>query len=112
MREGWCCFESEGGIWETLDVMMAELSRLKGTVTEEELTRAQANLKASLIMGEESSGSRAASNAGDHWLGMKVRTWQEIMAEVSKVTAKAIDELVERYPATEAAIVTLGSRSL
>ena len=91
---------------------MSELSRLKGTVTQEELARAQANLKASLIMGEESSGSRASSNAGDYWLGKKVRTWQEIMAEVSKVSAKDIDDLVERFPASEAAIVTLGSRAL
>ena len=28
MREGWCCLESEGGIWETLDVMMDKRKQL------------------------------------------------------------------------------------
>jgi predicted Zn-dependent peptidase len=97
---------------ETLEVMMAEFDRMKGTVTEEELSRAKANLKASLIMGEESSGSRASSNAGDYWLGKKVRSWQEIMAEVGTVTATTLDTFFERFPVEGYSLVTLGSRAI
>lgn len=97
---------------ETLEVMTAELSRIRGTVTAEELNRAKTNLKSALIMGEESSGSRASSNAGDYWLGQKVRSWQEIMEEVNKVTASDIDTFFERFPADQLSIVTLGSRGI
>lgn len=97
---------------ETLEVMLAEFLRMKGTVTHEELSRAKANLKSSLIMGEESSGSRAASNAGDYWLGKKVRTWQEIMAEVEMVDAHALDAFFERFPVEGYSLVTLGSRAI
>ncbi|NDC38020.1 MAG: insulinase family protein [Proteobacteria bacterium] len=97
---------------ETLDVMLGEFSRMKGTVTEEELARAKANLKASLIMGEESAGSRASSNAGDYWLGKKVRCWQEIMAEVGMVSAAALDQFFDRFPVDGYSLVTLGSRAI
>ena len=39
---------------ESLDVLLKELNGLKGTVTQNELERARTNLKAALIMGEES----------------------------------------------------------
>jgi predicted Zn-dependent peptidase len=97
---------------ETLEVMLAELSRIQGTVTEEELARAKANLKAALIMGEESSGSRASSNAADYWLGKRVRSWQDIMAEVGKVSIADLDGFFDRFPVKAHSLVTLGSRSL
>lgn len=97
---------------ETFEVMVRELKGLKGSVTPEELERAKANVKASLILGEESAGARAGSNASDFWLGKKIRTFEEIMTEVNKVTTHSIDKYLERFPVDRYRLVTLGSKEI
>jgi predicted Zn-dependent peptidase len=97
---------------ETLDVMLGELKRLKGSVTSEEITRAKANLKASLIIGGESPGSRSSSNSGDWWVDKKVRTLTEVINAVDKVSINDINEYVEEYPADSHMLLTLGKRDL
>jgi predicted Zn-dependent peptidase len=97
---------------ESLDVLLAELARLKGTVTDDELNRAVTNLKAALVMGEESPGSRASSNATDWWLLGRVRTLQELSSHIDAVTSSSVDEFLERYPFAPCSILTLGPRKL
>ncbi len=97
---------------ETLDVLVAELRQLKGTVTEDELARAKANLKASLVIGEESSSARASSNAHDWWLDKRIRSIDEIVSEINKIDARRIDEYLDAFPMTSFTLVTLGSREL
>ncbi len=97
---------------ETLDVMMAELGRLKGTGEEGELSRAKANLKAAIIIGEESSAARAQSNAHDWWLDKRVRSLNEILSEIDKVTLKQIDSALQEFEPKSFTLVTLGSREL
>lgn len=97
---------------ESLDVLIGELNRLKGSVTQDELDRARTNLKASLIMGEESPGARAGSNAQDWWLMGRVRPLAEINAEIDRVTLGDIDEFLSKYPFTPRSILTLGKNKL
>lgn len=97
---------------ETLSVMLEVLRGLRGTVTEEELLRAKANLKASLIIGEESSGSRSASNGGDFWLLGRVRTLDEIASAIDSVTTKDIDRYMTEFPTESFMLVTLGPKEL
>jgi len=97
---------------ESLDVLLAELGKLKGTVAEEELTRAKTNLKATLVMGEESPGSRASSNATDWWLLGRVRTLQEISSQIDLVTIASVDEFLQRFPFIPCSILSLGPKKL
>jgi len=97
---------------ESMDVLLEELQRLPGTITQEELDRSRTNLKASLIMGEESPGSRAGSNATDWWLLKRVRTLQEIQGAIDAVTLDSIGEFLRRYPFTPCSVLTLGSAAL
>jgi predicted Zn-dependent peptidase len=97
---------------ETLDITLRELSNLKGSVTEIELERAKANIKASVIMGNESSGSRASSSAGDYWLLKRVRSLDEIQAEIDKVTLSDVDRVMQRFSADNYSLLTLGSKPL
>jgi predicted Zn-dependent peptidase len=97
---------------ETLEVIVRELRSVKGTVTEEELARSKANLKASLIIGEESSGSRCASNAGDWWTIGRVRSLDEVLEEINRVTTDTLDEYFEAFPSSSFTSLTLGNRSL
>jgi predicted Zn-dependent peptidase len=97
---------------ESMDVLLGELQRLPGTVTQEELDRSRTNLKASLIMGEESPGSRAGSNANDWWLLKRVRGLAEIQAGIDAVTLESVNEFLQRYPFNPCSVLTLGSAQL
>ncbi|MEY4667858.1 MAG: hypothetical protein RL518_557 [Pseudomonadota bacterium] len=97
---------------ESLDVLLTELHGLKGTVTKDELERARTNLKAALIMGEESPGARAGSNAQDWWLIKRVRPLSEINAEIDKVTVASVDEFLSSHPFKPCSILTLGKHAL
>lgn len=97
---------------QSLDVLLKELHGLRGTVTEDELERARTNLKASLIMGEESPGARAGSNAQDWWLIKRVRPLSEINAAIDKVTVSSVDTFLASYPFKPCSILTLGKHTL
>ncbi len=97
---------------ESMDVLLRELHRLPGTITQEELERTRTNLKASLIMGEESPASRAGSNASDWWLLKRVRGLAEIQAGIDAVSLDSIEEFLRRYPFTPCSVLTLGSTKL
>jgi predicted Zn-dependent peptidase len=97
---------------ETLEVMLRELRGLHGSASEEELERSKANLKASLIIGEESTGARASSNASDWWLDKRVRSHREIQAGIDGVTRESIDRYLGSFPAARISLLTLGAREL
>lgn len=97
---------------ESLDVLLKELHGLKGSVTQDELDRARTNLKAALIMGEESPGARAGSNAQDWWLLKRVRPLSEINAEIDKVTVESIDTFLSAHPFRPCSLLTLGKNKL
>jgi predicted Zn-dependent peptidase len=97
---------------ESLDVLVGEMEKLRGSVTIDELERAKTNLKAALVMGEESPGSRAASNATDWWFLKRIRPLSEINAEIDKVTIESVNDFLSVYPFRPASLLTLGKNEL
>lgn len=97
---------------QTLEVILMELRGLQGTVSEAELRRSKANLCAALIIGEESSASRASSNAWDWWVGKRVRSMEEIHAGLEAVSLESIDRYLSDYALDSFMLVTLGPRKL
>ncbi len=97
---------------ETLEVMLSELKRVKGSVTEDEMSRVKANLKSSLIIGGESPAARASSNSGDWWINKKIRSLDEIINAVNAVSIKDVDNFIEQFPADSYTLLTLGKRDL
>ena len=97
---------------ETLEVLLRELAALRGTVREEELSRAKIDILSALVIGEESASARAASNAGDWWVAKRVRSLDEIKSEINKVSGADIDAYLERFPADRFSLLTLGAREL
>lgn len=97
---------------ETLDVLTHELRALPGTVTHDELARAKTNIKSGLVLGEESTASRAGSNAQDYWIAKRVRPFEEIMDHIQAVGAAQIDRFYEHFPANDYFLTTLGSVKL
>lgn len=97
---------------ESLDVLVGEFERLRGTITQDEVDRCRTNLKASLVMGEESPGARAGSNATDWWLLRRIRTLAEINAAIDRVSIDGLNQFLEKYPFRPCSILTLGRAPL
>ncbi len=97
---------------ETLDVMLAELKRLREGITADELDRVKAGLKTSLIMQQESTSARAGAIARDWYYLGRVRAFEELQAKIDGLTAKSMIDYVEEFPLTKPTVVTLGPTPL
>ena len=97
---------------ESIDLLIGEFGRLAGSITNAELERAKTNLKAALVMGEESPGSRAGSNATDWWLIKRIRALDEVNREIGSVSIADIDTFISKYPFTPCTVLTLGRAPL
>jgi predicted Zn-dependent peptidase len=97
---------------ETFDVTMAELQRLKEGIEAEEVERLQAGLKSSLIMQQESSSSRASSNARDWYYLGRVTTLDEVREKIEALTVDTLLAHIAKHPAKDFTILTLGPEPL
>ncbi len=76
------------------------------------LERLRARVKSSLIMQQESSGSRAGSLARECYHLGRVRTLEEIGAQVDALTAAGINKYLVEHPPRDFTAVTLGREPL
>ena len=97
---------------ETLDVLLAELTKLREGVRPDELDRLKAQVKTSLVLQQESSRSRASSIAGDWYHLARVRTLDEVEAIIGGLTCESINRYLSEHPPSDFSIVTLGSQPL
>jgi predicted Zn-dependent peptidase len=97
---------------QTLDVTVGELRRLKDGIEDEEVQRVKAGLKTSLIMQQESTSARAGSMAVDWFYLKRLRPISEIQDAIDALSAKAILGYLDRYPAKDFTVVTLGPEPL
>jgi predicted Zn-dependent peptidase len=97
---------------ETLDVTLGEIKGLARGIGADEVARAQAGLKASLIMQGESTSARAAAVASDWYHLSRVRPLDEMKAAIDALTPEAIVQHLERYPPGDFTILTLGPAPL
>ena len=96
----------------TLDLLLHELKRLRDGIEEDEVERVRVGLKTSLIMQQESTGSRALALASDWYYLGRVRSFDEIQAAIDGLTAQAIVAHLRRCPPGDFRIVTLGPAPL
>ncbi len=108
------CFAGTGAerAQQTLDVTVGELKRLKDGIEVEEVERVRAGLKTSLIMQQESTSARAASMATDWFFLNRVRRIDEVQTAIDALTPRSILGYLDRYPARDFTVVTLGPAPL
>jgi predicted Zn-dependent peptidase len=99
---------------ETLDVMLDELRRLgRDGIDAEELQTMRAGLKSSLIMAQESSMSRSAALASDWYFLNRVRSLEEISAELDALTPQSVSDYARTFEdSIGLTILTLGPTAL
>ena len=97
---------------ETLEVTVGELRRLASDITEEELAKAKTQLKSSLVMQGESTGSRAGALASDYYHLKRLRSLTEIADAVSAVSVDEVKEHLAQRPAGDFAMLVIGPEPL
>jgi predicted Zn-dependent peptidase len=97
---------------QTLDVMIAELEKLKDGILPEELNRVKVRIKSGLVMQQESSPARAASNAGEWYYLGRVQTLDEVEAIIDALTIEEINAWLAENPPRDFTVVTLGPEPL
>lgn len=97
---------------ETLDVLIQELQRMEEGVTEDELARARTGVLSALVMSSETTRARALTIGRDQFLLGQVRTMDEIRAGIEAVTTESIWQHLQRHPARDFTVVTLGPEQL
>ncbi|MBN1942866.1 MAG: insulinase family protein [Phycisphaerae bacterium] len=120
---GYLCLKDHAGMFvyagsrpdlaqQTFDVTLAELHRLGKDVTPEELDRAKTQLRSALVMQGASTTSRSGTLASDWYHLGRLRTLAEVSRCVQAVTRQDILRSLEKYPARDLTLLTVGPASL
>jgi predicted Zn-dependent peptidase len=101
---------SAGKALEVVDLIMAELRKLKETpLTQEELTRAKDQLKGNLLLGLESSTARMANLARQEMYFHQFFSVDELIARVDEVDAAQVQAMAQRlFDPEHIAVALLG----
>ncbi len=97
---------------ETLDVLLAELLKMREGVRDDELERAKVRMTSAVVMGDESSRARAGGIARDFWMLGRVRSLDEVTERINAVSTDSIRAMYERFPPENFSVVTLGPKKL
>ncbi|WP_420394577.1 M16 family metallopeptidase [Acuticoccus sp.] len=95
-------------VLEAAAVTLDELEGAIGTITEEELARAKAQLRAGLLMSLESPSARMGQAARQAIVFGRARTKEERLAEIEAVTGEDVRRLLSALTRTTPTLVTVG----
>ena len=93
---------------ETLDVMLAEIARLPGSLVADELDRVKARAKSGLVMQQESTAARAAALARQWYHLGRTRTLAEDLERLDSLTVASVEGWLAAHPPAELTTVSLG----
>ncbi len=97
---------------ETLDCCLTEMRRIGSDIDAAELSRCKARAKSSLVMQQESTMARANSIARDWFHLGRIQTLDEIHQEIEAITVADVVNYVERHPARNFTILSVGGAPL
>ena len=97
---------------ETLDVMLAEIARLPGTIEAAELDRVKARAKSALVMQQESSAARAGWIAKQWYHLGSVRSLAEELARYDRLTVASVESWLAANRPADISVVSLGKEAL
>jgi len=97
---------------ETFDVMLEQLKSLENGVGEDELTRSIADLKSKLVMRADLNGSRVSSIIHDWWNIGRVRSLDEIVTGINKVSSDDIIRYAKTFGTEPLTVLSLGKKSI
>ncbi len=99
---------SENQVEEVIPLICDELASLGRNVSEEEIARARAQIKAGILMSRESSGARCEQLAQQILIYGRPLSPEEIVGKVEAVDAAAVGRAARRLVAGRPTLATLG----
>ncbi len=93
---------------ELIPVVCDEIKKLVGSVGETELNRAKMQLRASILMGQESMSTRADSSAKALLLNGRIRTIPEVLGKIDAVDIAALDSVARGIFGSKPTLAALG----
>jgi len=106
------CGTTTDAAQQALDVMIAEITRLKEGITPQELARLKVQVRSGLIMQQESCRSRVGTMISDWLLLGRLRPVDEPGRRIAALTVEQINSYVSDHPAGPFNLVTLGETPL
>ncbi len=97
---------------ESLDVLLAELDRVREGVEPDEFQRAIVGMKSRLVFSGESTSARAGALCGDQRVRGAPRSLDERTAEIDAVTFERVNDYLARRDPGRLTIQTLGPSAL
>jgi predicted Zn-dependent peptidase len=97
---------------ETLDVMLAEIAKLPGSIVQAELDRVKARAKSGLVMQQESSAARAGGIARQWYHLGRVRALEEELHRLDTLSVGSIERRLADHPINDLTVVSLGATPL
>ena len=95
-----------------LDCLLKEIQRLfKYGITEDELGWLKTNVRADIIMSQESSDIQAAHLVSDWFLMRRCKTIEEQLSTIDKLTVDTVNDFLLKNAPQKFLITTLGKRS-
>jgi len=85
----------EGDVPELVDVLTAELAKAAAAITDAEVERSRAQMRAGLLMSRESAASRASQMARQILVYGRPLTMQDILSRVDAVSAADVRRVAE-----------------
>ncbi|CAE7349963.1 unnamed protein product [Symbiodinium microadriaticum] len=101
----------EREVAELVPVVCDELAKLTGAIEEEELDRARAQVKSSLLMSRESSSARAEQLAQQLLIYGRALPVSEVLEKISAVTAADLQGVAAKLLASAPTVTALGPLS-
>jgi predicted Zn-dependent peptidase len=98
--------ESEAA--ELMPVVLAELGKVQDHVNEPEIARARAQVKANLLMSQESTGSRCEQLARQIQTFDRVISTEEVLGKINAVTEADIRRVAGRHFRAAPTLTTVG----
>jgi len=98
----------EADVSELLSVVLGEFDKLPANIGDEELDRARAQLKASVLMSRENSLSRCEQLAQHLLLYGRPLALQEIVERIEAVDAAGLDRVLARMRRSEPTLAVIG----
>ncbi|MBT7268603.1 MAG: insulinase family protein [Rhodospirillaceae bacterium] len=95
-------------VTELIPVMCDEIQKLTSSVGEDELARARAQLKAATLMTLESTASRSEQVARQLQIFDRVVPIEEVIGEIEKVDAAAVQRTVKRMIESQPTFAAIG----
>lgn len=93
----------------TLEVIAGEITGLRtGGIAEDELARAKGQLRGSLVLGLEDTGSRMTRLAKAELLSGELPSQSEVLRRIEAVTADEVNQLAEELFTHQASLAVVG----